>query len=73
VALPKNADLKPVPPPYALQGMADLKNTDKNQPDKNIAADERPVPSQAEGDRQTIEEDLKEKEKERAKGAKQGQ
>jgi hypothetical protein len=53
--------------------MADQKNTEKNQPDKNLAADARPVPSQAEGDRQTIEEDLKEKEKERAKGAKQGE
>jgi hypothetical protein len=31
------------------------------QPDKNLAADERPVPSQAEGDRETVEEDLKEK------------
>jgi hypothetical protein len=52
--------------------MADQKNTQKkDQPDKNIAADERPVPSQAEGDRETVEEDLKEKE--RAKGTKQGQ
>jgi hypothetical protein len=32
-----------------------------SQPDKNLAAEERPVPSQAEGDRETIEEDLKEK------------
>jgi hypothetical protein len=31
------------------------------QPDKKKAAEERPVPSQAEGDRQTIEEDLEEK------------
>jgi hypothetical protein len=36
---------------------------DKNrtQPDRNQAAAERPVPSQAEGDRETVEEDLKEK------------
>ncbi|HEX4810630.1 MAG TPA: hypothetical protein VH325_16960 [Bryobacteraceae bacterium] len=36
--------------------MGNEKNT---QPDKNAAADERPVPSQAEGDRETVEEDLK--------------
>lgn len=46
--------------------MANLKDT---QPDKNAAADERPVPSQAEGERKTVEEDLKEKEhQERGKG-----
>ena len=33
------------------------------QPDKNLAAEERPVPSQAEGDLETVEEDLEEKEK----------
>jgi hypothetical protein len=32
------------------------------QPDNKKAAEERPVPSQAEGDRQTVEEDLKEQE-----------
>jgi hypothetical protein len=32
-----------------------------SQPDKNLAAEERPVPSQAEGDRETIEEDLQNK------------
>jgi hypothetical protein len=40
--------------------------SDKNkstQPDKDLAADERPVPSQAEGDRETVEEDLREKSK----------
>ncbi len=31
------------------------------QPDKDLAATERPVPSQAEGDRETVEEDLEEK------------
>jgi hypothetical protein len=31
------------------------------QPDKDLATTERPVPSQAEGDRETVEEDLKEK------------
>jgi hypothetical protein len=35
-----------------------------SQPDKNLAAMERPVPSQAEGDLETIEEDLAEKDKE---------
>jgi hypothetical protein len=34
-----------------------------SQPDKNLAAEERPVPSQAEGDRETVEEDLKAKSK----------
>lgn len=47
-----------------------MENRKKDQPDKNIAADERPVPSQAEGDRKTVEEDLKQKEREQA--AKQG-
>ena len=31
------------------------------QPDKDLAETERPVPSQAEGDRETVEEDLQEK------------
>jgi len=38
------------------------KKQDKTQPDKNLAAEERPVPSQAEGDLETVEEDLEEKE-----------
>ncbi|MGH9639699.1 MAG: hypothetical protein ACRD3Y_06525 [Bryobacteraceae bacterium] len=51
--------------------MADQKDTQqKNQPDKELAADNRPVPSQAEGDRKTVEEDLKQKE--RGEAAKQG-
>ncbi len=33
------------------------------QPDKDAAATERPVPSQAEGDLDTVEEDLEEKDK----------
>ena len=44
-------------------------NDDKqkaSQPDKNLAADERPVPSQAEGDLETVEEDLERGEKEPA-------
>ncbi|MBV9158344.1 MAG: hypothetical protein JO097_18930 [Acidobacteriaceae bacterium] len=44
-------------------------NDDKqkaSQPDKNLAADERPVPSQAEGDLETVEEDLEHREKEPA-------
>ncbi|HEY7210927.1 MAG TPA: hypothetical protein VH477_11695 [Bryobacteraceae bacterium] len=32
-----------------------------SQPDKDKAASERPVPSQAEGDLSTVEEDLREK------------
>ncbi len=42
--------------------MSDDKNKD-TQPDKGLAADERPVPSQAEGDLETVEEDLKDQEK----------
>jgi hypothetical protein len=37
------------------------------QPDKNLAAEERPVPSQAEGDLETVEEDLRTKEKKPSK------
>jgi hypothetical protein len=33
----------------------------QSQPDKNLASEERPVPSQAEGDLETIEEDLRTK------------
>jgi hypothetical protein len=36
--------------------------------DKDEAAEERPVPSQAEGDLATIEEDLKSKEERRKEG-----
>ena len=32
-----------------------------SQPDKNLAQKERPKPSQAEGDLETVEEDLKQK------------
>jgi hypothetical protein len=42
--------------------MSEEKKQKDTQPDKNLAAEERPVPSQAEGDLETIEEDLKEKE-----------
>jgi hypothetical protein len=38
--------------------MGDQKNPSSSQPDKDLAADERPVPSQAEGDRETVEQDL---------------
>lgn len=41
--------------------MGDETKRSKTQPDKNLAADERPVPSQAEGDLETVEEDLEEK------------
>jgi len=41
--------------------MAEEKKKNTTQPDKNLAAEERPVPSQAEGDLETIEEDLDEK------------
>jgi hypothetical protein len=42
--------------------MSEEKKQDKTQPDKNMAAEERPIPSQAEGDLETVKEDLQEKE-----------
>lgn len=41
--------------------MNDPKQPVSGQPDKDLAADTRPVPSQAEGDLETVEEDLAEK------------
>ena len=38
--------------------MSDPKKKRGTQRDKNLAADTRPVPSQAEGDRDTVEQDL---------------
>lgn len=43
--------------------MSEQKKDQALQPDKNLAADERPVPSQAEGDLETVEEDLEAREK----------
>jgi len=44
--------------------MAEQKGQQKSsQPDKNLAAEQRPVPSQAEGDLETVEEDLKEQDR----------
>ncbi len=34
---------------------------EKDQPDRDLAEAEKPFPSQAEGDLETVEEDLKEK------------
>ena len=45
--------------PNLLQSMADEKKD--TQPDKNVASEEHPRPSQAEGDLETVEEDLEEK------------
>ncbi|HSU32580.1 MAG TPA: hypothetical protein VLJ11_15210 [Bryobacteraceae bacterium] len=47
--------------------MSNEQNPKSNQPDKEQAANERPVPSQAEGDLETIEEDLKQKEDQNSK------
>ncbi len=47
-----------------LLNMAEQKGQQSSsQPDKNLAADERPVPSQAEGDLDTVEEDLKQQDR----------
>lgn len=45
---------------------------DQDLRDANLAAEERPVPSQAEGDLETVEEDLAEKDQTRAKTASSG-
>jgi len=47
--------------------MSPEKKQSETQPDKNLAAEQRPVPSQAEGDLETVEEDLKDKEEEAGK------
>jgi hypothetical protein len=44
--------------------MNDKRKQDTDLRDQDKAAEERPVPSQAEGDLETIEEDLKQKEEE---------
>lgn len=49
--------------------MGDQTKPKANQPDKNLASEERPVPSQAEGDRTTVEQDLAEKAKAEKKSA----
>jgi hypothetical protein len=41
------------------------------QEDANLAAETRPIPSQAEGDRETVEEDLKQKSNQTNESAKQ--
>lgn len=48
------------------------KNKSDDQRDKNLAAEQRPVPSQAEGDLDTVEEDLSEKNQGQAKTASTG-
>ncbi len=64
-------------PGVVLLGMEGKKGQQSSsQPDKNLAADERPVPSQAEGDLETVEEDLEAKERQNqraSKGAGSGQ
>ncbi|HZQ51817.1 MAG TPA: hypothetical protein VFB14_06445 [Bryobacteraceae bacterium] len=54
--------------------MSDQKKGQTSQPDKNLAAEQRPVPSQAEGDLETVEEDLEAREeKGKSAGQKAGQ
>jgi hypothetical protein len=47
--------------------MSEERKQSDSQRDKNLAADEHPRPSQAEGDLETVEEDLKQKEKRESK------
>jgi len=54
--------------PGILDSMKD-KNTERSDlRDRNKATEERPVPSQAEGDLETVEEDLDQKEKSEKQG-----
>lgn len=43
--------------------MSDTNKQKSTQPDANLAAEQRPTPSQAEGDLETVEQDLAQKEK----------
>ena len=52
--------------------MSDPKRQKDDLRDQEKAAEERPVPSQAEGDLETVEEDLKFKEKQRKEGGPSG-
>ncbi len=51
--------------------MGEEKKRPTTQPDKSRAADERPVPSQAEGDLETVEEDLEDQDREDSSQRKQ--
>lgn len=53
--------------------MSNRKEEVSGQPDKNLAAETRPVPSQAEGDRETIDEDLAQQKDTTSKDRKQTQ
>jgi hypothetical protein len=53
-------------------GMSENQKSDPNMRDANLAAEQRPIPSQAEGDLETVEEDLKQKEQSRSQGAGSG-
>jgi hypothetical protein len=48
--------------------MEDQRKQEADLRDEDEAAQERPIPSQAEGDLETIEEDLKQKEKQAGQG-----
>jgi hypothetical protein len=52
--------------------MSENQKSDPNMRDANLAAEQRPIPSQAEGDLETVEEDLKQKEQSRSQGAGSG-
>ena len=43
--------------------MSNVNKQNPTQPDANLAAEQRPTPSQAEGDLETVEQDLAQKEK----------
>ncbi len=47
--------------------MSEKNDQEKAQPDAGLAADEHPRPSQAEGDRKTVEQDIANKESSESK------
>jgi hypothetical protein len=49
--------------------MKDERKQETDLRDKDEAAEERPIPSQAEGDLETIEEDLKQKAKQQGRAS----
>jgi hypothetical protein len=63
-------------PPSVIAGLGSMAETEKkstSQPDSNLAAEEHPRPSQAEGDLKTVEADLKAKEQQGGAGQTSGE
>jgi hypothetical protein len=52
--------------------MSEKEKQDATMRDANLAAEQRPVPSQAEGDLETVEQDLIEKDQRKSRDASSG-